>query len=80
MEIGLLLYMNINIKKQVSTLMNMDDLFICKSIDNFKIALALLCSRIQLYYLILWRIWHHRNKRKVREAQKQLMQLSNIRS
>lgn len=52
MEIGLLLYMNINIKKQVSTLMNMDDLFICKSIDNFKIALALLCSRIQLYYLI----------------------------
>lgn len=58
----------------------MNDLFICKSIDDFKMELALLCSRIQLYYLIQWRIWRHRNKRKVRETRKQLMQLSNIRS
>lgn len=58
----------------------MNDLFLPKSTDSFKIELALLCSRIQLYYLIQWRIWRYRNKQKVREAQKQLMLLSDIRS
>lgn len=41
--------------------------------------LALLCSRIQLYYLIRWRVWRNRDIRKMDEARRRLMLFSDMR-
>ena len=37
--------------------------------------LALLCSRIQLYYLIRWRVWRNRDICKMDEARRRLSML-----
>ena len=42
--------------------------------------LALLCSRIQLYYLIRWRVWRNRDICKMDEARRRLMLFSDMRS
>ena len=58
----------------------MNDFFFKNDSDILEIELALLCSRIQLYYLIRWRVWRNRDIRKMDEARRRLMLFSNMRS
>ncbi len=59
---------------------DMDDSFSRNITDILKIELALLCSRIQLYYLVQWRIWNDRDVQKIQEARKRIMSLFEIRN
>lgn len=58
----------------------MNDFILEHDIGMAKTALALLCSNIQLYYLIQWRVWHDRDKQKAREARQRIVQISRMRN
>lgn len=58
----------------------MNDFFFKNDSDILETELALLCSRIQLYYLIRWRVWRNRDIRKMDEARRRLMLFSDMRS
>lgn len=57
-----------------------DDFLLAHDTGMAQTELALLCSNIQLYYLIQWRVWHDRDKQKAREARQRIVQISRMRN